>query len=258
MSSRLEDKQAARDSRLAAEERARAGAARARRLRMLGIALAAAAAIVVVAILVGQGGSDSSNAPPATKKESSALFAGIPQQGVTLGRAGAPVTIQEFADLQCPYCRQFALGGLPTLVREYVRTGKVRLVFHNVAFLGADSLTARKVAMGAALQNKLWQFIDRFYVNQGEENSGYVTHGFLEKVGGQVHGLDLGKAVAAGTSPAAARLVRDAEREYRRVGQPGTPAFLIGRTGAPGKPITLGFDGSSVVRAVDAALPKGV
>lgn len=68
----------------------------------------------------------------------------------------------EFADLQCPFCREYALEALPTIVKDYVRTGKVRLVFQNLSCLGDDSVTAGKVAAAAAAQNHLWDFIDLF------------------------------------------------------------------------------------------------
>src|SRR5881296_3794395 len=50
----------------------------------------------------------------------------------TKGRPGAPVTVYEMSDFQCPYCRAFALATLPLLEREYVTTGKVRFVYINL------------------------------------------------------------------------------------------------------------------------------
>src|SRR5207253_1484412 len=61
--------------------------------------------------------------------ESRALFAGIPQHGLALGSASAPLTIEEFADLQCPFCMRWSLDQLPRVVDPYVRRGQVRLVF---------------------------------------------------------------------------------------------------------------------------------
>ena len=66
-----------------------------------------------------------------------------------LGKANAPVTIVEYADFQCPYCAQWAVDSFPAIVNEYVRPGKVRVVYDGVAFLGPDSLTALQTAFAA-------------------------------------------------------------------------------------------------------------
>src|SRR5436853_530826 len=124
---------------------------RKRRLWQLGAAAVIAAAVVIIAIVVG-GAKEHKTAPPS-------LFSGIPQSGAVLGKPNAPVTMTEFADLQCPFCRRYTTDVLPTLVRDYVRTGKVKMVFRDIAFLGSDSVTAGRAAAAAGEQNKLWQFI---------------------------------------------------------------------------------------------------
>jgi protein-disulfide isomerase len=52
------------------------------------------------------------------------LLAGIPQSANVLGRSAAPVTLAYFADLQCPYCRDFSLEVLPSIIERWVRGGK--------------------------------------------------------------------------------------------------------------------------------------
>ena len=61
---------------------------------------------------------------------------GIPQAGVVLGDPNAPVTLVEWADLQCPFCREWSTAAFPALVHDYVRTGKLQIVFRGLAFLG--------------------------------------------------------------------------------------------------------------------------
>src|SRR5947207_3194236 len=167
---------------------------RRQRLWQLGAAAVTAAAIVVIAVLV-------TNAHE-KKVAGPALITGIPQQGVVLGNPRASVTMTEFADLQCPFCREYTASVLPTIVRNYVRTGKVKLVFRDLAFLGDDSITAGRAAAAAGAQDKFWQFIDVFYGEQKEENSGYVTDDFIRAVASKVPGLD------------AARLMRDRARPF--------------------------------------------
>src|SRR5947209_7430673 len=183
MSSRQAEKAAARQARIAAQARAEAATSRRRRTRMLAGAGLVALALVAVAVAVSSRSSVAAGAASggrvAGANLSSRLFAGIPQHGISLGRADAPVRLVEFADLQCPYCDRYAVQALPTLVREYVRSGKVQMQFENLSFIGPDSVRAGQVAAAASQQGKLWNFVDLLYLNQGEENTGYVTSAYL-------------------------------------------------------------------------------
>ena len=86
----------------------------------------------------------------------------------TKGRADAPVVIYEMSDFQCPYCRDFTLQTMPSLEREFIRTGKVRLTFINLPLTGVHrhAMAAAEVAMCAARQGKFWQVHDRLYQHQ--------------------------------------------------------------------------------------------
>src|SRR5437763_2329441 len=185
MSSRTKQRHQARADRERREAEARERERRGRRLWQLGAAVATAAAVVIIAIVVSSAGKD--------KVASPAIFKGIPQQSVVLGRPSAPVTLTEFADLQCPFCREYTAKVLPTLVRDYVRTGKVKMVFRDLAFLGDDSAKAGRAAAAAGAQSKLWQFIDAFYADQGDENSGYVTDSFVRGIAQKAPGLDVAR-----------------------------------------------------------------
>src|SRR4051812_39909970 len=226
MSSRAHAKQAAREAREAAERQADTSAARLQRLKMLATALLGAGVLVLAAILISQS-HDAKTAKPNTASQSASLFAGIPQQGTTLGDPKAKVTLTEFADLQCPFCRQFTAAQLPAVVRDYVRTGKVRLQFRNLSFIGPDSQKAARFAAAVGLQGKLFDFVDRFYANQQTENSGYVTDGFLRKVAGEVKGLDADKAFADERSPAVAKQLTKAQAAAKVAGVDSTPTFVL-------------------------------
>jgi protein-disulfide isomerase len=86
------------------------------------------------------------------------------------GRAGAPVTVYEMADFQCPACRQFALLTLPTIDRDFIQSGKVRWVFVNfpLTSIHKNAVAAAQVAMCAARQHRFWPVHDALYARQEE------------------------------------------------------------------------------------------
>jgi protein-disulfide isomerase len=86
----------------------------------------------------------------------------------TLGAPQAPITIYEVSDFQCPYCRDFARGTLPDVKREYVATGKIRIVFINfpIPELHKNAEAAHELAMCAAEQAKFWPVHDLLYRHQ--------------------------------------------------------------------------------------------
>ena len=96
-----------------------------------------------------------------------------------LGNPSAPVTIQEFVDPQCPYCQEFETQVLPSLVNDYVRTGKVKIQMEPWAFIGPDSIVGQAAELAAAQQNKIFNFAEVLYDNQREENTGWITTSML-------------------------------------------------------------------------------
>lgn len=248
------------------QERERAEAARARqrkRLFQLGGALALAAAIIVVIVIATGGGGDD-NTPTkqagesmAGQREAIALFRGIEQRGTALGDPRAPITLIEFADLQCPFCRDFAMQSLPTIVNDYVKTGRVKLEFRDLAFIGTDSTRGAQMAEAVGLQNRLWEFIDIFYANQGAENEGYVTDEFLRDVAGAIPGVDVERAMADRGTERVQRLLADAQAEATQNGISATPSFLVGPTGGELEPLEVqSLDPGEFTAALDEALAR--
>jgi protein-disulfide isomerase len=250
-------------ARAARQERAAAAAAaetRRRRLIQLGGLLAVAVVVLIVAIVASSGGGKkdaSGGGSVAGATESRQMLAGIPQHGVTLGNPKAPVTIVEFADPQCPFCKQYTLNEMPKVVQKYVRTGKAKMDLRLLTFIGDDSVKGGQALAAAAQQGKLWNAADLFYANQGEENSGYVTDGFLRKVLGAVPGLDVDRALKAASSPAATQQLGAAQTLASRYGVDSTPTVLVGPTGGTLKDVGgQGPTAGSVGKAIDAALAK--
>jgi protein-disulfide isomerase len=144
-----------------------------------------------------------------------------------LGNPKAPVTLIEFADLQCPYCGYVATkGALPTVIDKYVRTGKVKLQMNLLGFLGEDSRTAALVAAAASQENKMFQFSDAFFANQKEENTGYVTNEFLGSIASKA-GLNPDKVLARAKGDKAEGLVNQWSTVGHTANISGTPSFFV-------------------------------
>src|SRR5215217_846959 len=152
---------------------------RRRQVAQLAAVVILAALVVVVAILLSGGDDEETPAPrgasaPTDAQEVERLYKGIPQDGIHLGDPKAPATLVEIADLQCPFCAEYSTGALPTVVEDYVRTGKVRYELRIRSFIGRDSVRAAGAAAYAAQHDLMYQFVDVFYRNQGAEESGYA------------------------------------------------------------------------------------
>jgi len=232
--------------------------ARRRRTQLGGVA-AAAAVVVAAMIAVSLAGVSERPTPPgpgqrpAGAAEVAARFAGIPQHGAALGDPRAPVTLVEFADLQCPFCAEWDREVLPAVLRR-VRRGEVRIVLRPLRFIGPDSVTAAALAGAAAEQDRMWPLVDLLYRNQGHENSGYLTGAFQRRVAAAVPGLDVPRLLAARDTPAAARLAETAEREAQTAGVQSTPSFLAGPRGGALRPVeTTSFAPDEFLAALDKA-----
>jgi protein-disulfide isomerase len=258
MSSRKTRRDEARAAREAAEQAEAARATRTRRLRLLGLVAAAAVGLAISAILVSQS-SDEQAAGPRDEAtglvgvaETRAQFDGLLQDGTSLGSPDAEVVLTEFADLQCPFCAQFAAQQLPTIIDRYVRSGAVRLELRTRAFLGDDSVRAARAAQAAAARDRMWQFVDLFYRNQGEENSGYATDDLLSSVA-RGTGLPADLVVEGARSRALDAGIQRADREAQAAGLESTPAFLLGEEGGEGRPVEPDQVEAALAEAVGGA-----
>jgi protein-disulfide isomerase len=222
------------------------------------VAAAALAAALVGASQVGGADDPEPSVPSAPSAVAApSLFAGVEQDGSTLGSPTAPVTLVEYADLQCPYCAQWARDALPTVVKRYVRTDKVRIVFRGLAFIGPDSDTALRTAIAAGREDHLWDIVHGFFENQGTENAGWVTDELVTDIAADVPGLDGGRLIDTRWSDSVERELRRTAAVAHAAGIHGTPAFQIGRTGGRLELLelkSLGPEGT--VPAIEAALAR--
>lgn len=225
-----------------------------RLLVLVGIGAVILAGALIGVSMAGSSGS-SSGGKVAGAAATQALLAGVPQHGNVLGSPKAPVTLVEFADPACPYCREFTLGTLPALVDGYVRSGKVRIVFEGLRFVGPASDGALRAAEAAGAQNKLWNVLDLMYRNQGDERTNWATDSLLRSIGGAVPGLGTALMMDERSSSAVDRAIQSSHTAALMADVTQTPSFQVGSTGGTlsALPLTT-LDPSAFAPAIDRLL----
>jgi protein-disulfide isomerase len=224
------DREKRRDERIAAESEAKSGD---QRTRLLQIAAGTVFVVIiaVVVIIVVAGGSSSSGGDASNIKEVAqvdSLVGKSPQSKLTLGKTSAPVKLYEYGDLQCPYCKAYSEEILPQVIEEKVDNGEASITFRNYLIIGEQSLPAGAGAIAAGEQGRGWNFIETFYRNQGEENSGYATDEFIESIAKAAGVKDLAKWNEERKSK---KVLAEAEatttEASSKLGFTGTPSFAI-------------------------------
>ncbi len=205
---------------------------------VLGGALAALVAIVaIVAIVIAVTGGKSSSTPSGTALSDAATieqqFGGIPQQGNVLGKATAPATLVEYIDLQCPFCRDFETGVMPTLIDRYVRTGKLKVIARPVSVIGPDSERGRRAMVAAFAQNRGFNFSQLLYFNQGPENGGWLDDSMVADAAASIPGVNVKQLQDAADSKAVANATARFDRQAQADQLAATPTILVGKTGRP-------------------------
>jgi protein-disulfide isomerase len=232
-----DDKEQRRDERLEAEAQATEAARRQRLLQLsVGGVFLAIIIVVVIIIVAGSGGGDkggeSSNLSDIG--EVNTLLTGIPQNATVLGKPGAPVKMFEYGDLQCPFCKENAETVTPPIIENAVRKGEVSLTFRNFIIIGPDSVPAGEAALAAGAQGKAWNFIELWYRNQGEENSGYVTEEFIESIGKGVGIPNLSQWNKERKSKKYKKQLEETTKQAQKIGFEGTPSFAVEGPGSKG------------------------
>jgi protein-disulfide isomerase len=255
MVDRADEKARARAERLRVQEEAAAGAVRRkRRLRLVGVLLAA---FVLLAIAIAVSSSRGPTTPPKPSNAAAAavtrLLAGIPQTGNRLGRPSAPVTVTEYGDLECPICRDFALGAETRLIANDVRAGAVQLVYRSLQTATPDPATfatQQIAALAAGQQQREWDYIELFYAEQGDEGTGYVTQAYLAGLAGQIPGLDATTWRTARTSPRLAAEVQADEAEAASRNFDSTPTIVVAGPRGTAQPLVGDVDYPTLAQAV--------
>ena len=189
---------------------------------------------------------------------------------VALGDANAPVTVIEYGDYQCPFCTRFFTQVEPQIVQNYVKTGKAKFVFRNFPFIdrfpglpaGAnESHAAAAAAECAKDQGKFWEFHDALYnakvadeAKGGTENDGAFSKTLFGNIAQQLS-INISTFTSCVVSGKYASRVNDQYTAAASAGVNSTPSVYVN-----GKPVvdangqSVGADGPSILRAIDAAL----
>lgn len=223
------------------------------------LALAGAVGVAVALVAASLLGSGTHSVEPTVLAAATAsperdpLFRGVPQDGIALGSPDAPLTLVEYADLQCPYCAQWARETLPVIVNEYVRAGRVRVLLRGLSFIGPDSETALRAALAAGEQDRFWDVAHGLFLRQGAENSGWVTDDVLRSFAST--GVDTDQMLGGTRSAWVERQLAAARSAASAARVPGTPYFQAGRTGATLERLDVdGLDPASFRRVLDRLL----
>jgi protein-disulfide isomerase len=231
MEGRQRERERLRAERQGIESSEATALARKRRLQYLIIGGFAALAVVVALIVISQSGGDQSpSSPPANvqgAQQVSAELGGLSQSGTVLGQSSAPVTVTEYGDPQCSSCKFFSEKVAPDLISSEVKPGNVKYDFRPFLIIGPDSKPAMRAALAAGEQGRFWNYLQLFYLNQGGENSGYVTDDFLTGLARAAGVPDIDKWNTDRNDSKWDAVIQQGSTQAQSFGFNGTPSIVV-------------------------------
>jgi len=233
--------------------------------RVIGVAagvVVIAAVAIVLAVVLGGGSKTKTNVPAVGSlanalpgaAEVHTLFKGIPQSGLQLGKASAPVTVVEYLDLQCPYCREVEVSVIPDIVTRYVRPGKAKIMLHPLAFTGSDSVRGRNALIAASEQDHAFDFADVLYLNQGVENTGWLNDHMVEAAAASIPGLKVPALLDERNAAGVSKLAKQFDSLAAAAHVDATPTFVIGSSFGGAKTTLVAPTAQALSAAIQAAL----
>ncbi|NCO15262.1 protein-disulfide isomerase [Candidatus Wolfebacteria bacterium CG18_big_fil_WC_8_21_14_2_50_39_7] len=173
---------------------------------------------------------------------------------VILGDPQAPVTIFIFSDYQCPFCGKFFKETELLIRQNYVDTGKVKMVYKDLAFLGPESVAAAQAAECARDQKKYWQYHDALFeaeIQDGQEQNGNLNKELFEKIASDLK-MNLDEFLSClNSSKYAAEVDKDIKEGKSVMERMSTPTIFINE-----KMIQGAYPYNVFSQAIDEALNK--
>jgi len=149
-----------------------------------------------------------------------------------LGNPNASITLVEFGDYQCHFCNVFFHSTEDDILKNYVETGKVRMIFKDYNIIGPDSINASHGAHCANDQELFWEYHDILYSNWTGENNGWASSNNLAKFAQEI-GLDMDEWSECMINKTYSQTILASNEDAKNLGITGTPAFFV--IGADGK-----------------------
>ena len=143
-----------------------------------------------------------------------------------LGDPNAPITLVEFGDYQCHYCNVFFETTENDIIKNYVETGKVKIIFKDYNIIGEDSVKASQGAHCANDQGMFWEYHDTLYSHWTGENNGWASSENLTIFAQQI-GLDMDKWTKCIDNKSHSKTITESNNDAKILQLTGTPAFFI-------------------------------
>jgi len=143
-----------------------------------------------------------------------------------LGSPDAPVTLVEFGDYQCHFCNVFFHSTEDDILKNYVETGKVRMIFKDYNIIGPDSITASHGAHCANDQGSFWEYHDILYSNWTGENNGWASSENLLKFAKEIN-LNIDEWSECMINVPHSQKILASNNDAKDLGITGTPAFFV-------------------------------
>lgn len=193
----------------------------------------------------------------AAASEAKGQLAGIPQAGLVLGRARAPVTIVEYAGFDCGTCAAVHRTILPELIERYVRPGTASIEL-RVLVAGDHDLALALGVHAARPQGKAWQMTQLAYLRADADPASAAADETARSYASAL-GLDLDRWTADVERPRWASDIKAALSVFKVARLTETPVFLVRRIGLESEPFEVVSAPSSIddlAAAIDAALAR--
>jgi len=143
----------------------------------------------------------------------------------SLGRIDAPLTMVEFTDFQCPFCGRFEATTFPEIKKDYIDTGKLRLVLRDLplAELHPFALKAAQSVHCAGDQGKLWEMKDLVFKNQNKLDADSLA-GYAKDLS-----LNTDKFKRCMADGKHLQEIGEETKYAASLGITGTPTFIVGK-----------------------------
>ena len=143
-----------------------------------------------------------------------------------LGDSNAPITLVEFGDYQCHYCHVFFDSIEENIIKNYVETGKVKMIFKDYNIIGEDSIKASQGAHCANDQGLFWEYHDILYSNWTGENNGWASSENLAIFAQQID-LNMDEWSECMIKGSHSQIILKSNDDARTLELTGTPAFFV-------------------------------